>query len=282
MKRRQFLQLASVASAAQNSSKSIVSIAYNILGGIGYPKPPDSDLPKAARIELESKLVSELQRYRPDLITFCESLPRDAAARVAKAFGMRYFWFPSGILTFPGFPYGVPGTILVKGKIFRTAKAPLGGHPADATLFTRHWASAHIEVKGERLTILSAHLHPKDSAIRMREQRIILDIVRSEVTKGASVLLQGDLNHDPKGPEYEVWRAAGLTDCFAAKGQGEANTYSSFQPSLRIDYIWAAGPIAGRLDEARVLTQPPFLAVPKAASPSALSDHLPVVARFSL
>ena len=65
--------------------------------------------------------------------------------------------------------------------------------------------------------------------------------------------------------------------CF---GAGEANTFDSEYPTRRIDYVWAAGPIAGKLVEARTLLEKPFRRNRREPDSFALSDHLPVMATF--
>ena len=95
-----------------------------------------------------------------------------------------------------------------------------------------------------------------------------------------SLLFQGDLNHEPDGPEYDRWKTAGLVDTFAARGVGRPLTIPSTTPRKRIDYVWAHGPIAARVKECRVLFEGPFRTNPDDPRSFALSDHIPVMATF--
>ena len=104
--------------------------------------------------------------------------------------------------------------------------------------------------------------------------------MENDVKAGQSILLQGDLNHVPDGPEYKRWRRAKLTDAFAAKGVGIEFTSRANKPGIRIDYVWTHGPIARRLVECRVLFEGAFRTNPEDPMSFALSDHLPVMAEF--
>lgn len=76
--------------------------------------------------------------------------------------------------------------------------------------------------------------------------------------------------------------AAGLVDTLAVVGQRDAATFSSVEPRGRIDYIWAAGPLAKGVLESRVLNEGQFRTNPEDPASFALSDHLPVLARFEV
>ena len=108
----------------------------------------------------------------------------------------------------------------------------------------------------------------------------MLKVMAADIESGRSMLLQGDLNHQPEGPEYKRWRDAGLVDTFAARGIGQPYTIPSRDPQARIDYVWAHGPIAERLSECRVLYEGAFRTNPDDPGSVALSDHVPVMATF--
>ena len=88
------------------------------------------------------------------------------------------------------------------------------------------------------------------------------------------------MNHRPDTPEYKEWAKGNLVDTFVKKGVGPPLTCDVRKMEERIDYIFAAGPIADRLTKCRVLNEPPFNVDPKNKATFALSDHLPVVAEF--
>jgi endonuclease/exonuclease/phosphatase family metal-dependent hydrolase len=138
-----------------------------------------------------------------------------------------------------------------------------------------------VQTGHEELALYSAHLHPSDAAIREREVTEILRVLEPVMASGRSVLFQGDLNHAPDGPEYARWVDAGLVDALAAMDNGAQRTFSSVKPEIRIDYVWASGPIAKRLTECRVLFEGNFRTNLDDPTSIALSDHVPVLARFS-
>jgi endonuclease/exonuclease/phosphatase (EEP) superfamily protein YafD len=109
----------------------------------------------------------------------------------------------------------------------------------------------------------------------------MLDVMAEHLDSNRSVILQGDLNHRPDGPEYPRWVAAGLVDTFAAEGTGQPMTMGSNEPRSRIDYVWASGPLADRLVECRVVYEGAFRTNPDDPRSFALSDHLPVMATFA-
>ncbi|MDQ1257750.1 MAG: hypothetical protein QG656_2356, partial [Candidatus Hydrogenedentes bacterium] len=138
-----------------------------------------------------------------------------------------------------------------------------------------------VKTDTEEVSIYSVHLHPSDDAIREREVTEILRVLEPALKSGRSLLFQGDLNHRPDGPEYARWTEAGLVDALAAKGDPGASSVPSVKPRSRIDYIWAHGPIAERLTECSVLFEGAFRTDPADSESFALSDHLPVMARFA-
>jgi endonuclease/exonuclease/phosphatase family metal-dependent hydrolase len=136
-------------------------------------------------------------------------------------------------------------------------------------------------VHGEEIALYSAHLHPSSAELREREVTGMLAVMSDDLVANRSVILQGDLNHRPTGPEYPRWFDAGLVDAFAAKGRGQPLTIRSDEPRSRIDYVWASTPLAERLRECRVLYEGAFRTNPDDPRSFALSDHIPVMASFA-
>ena len=64
--------------------------------------------------------------------------------------------------------------------------------------------------------------------------------------------------------------------------EAPSDSIKADQPDQRIDYIFVYGPILQRLCECRVLSEVPFQPDPSVSKPWCLSDHLPVMATFSL
>ena len=273
---------AMAAGQALGQNAEFRTITYNVLACLGFAgKAPDQWRLAAAQEQMESRMAQELLLYRPDLITFCESITRPAAERMAKLLAMNYAYFEPGVPSFQGYPIGFPGTIFTRHRIVESENAPYGGAAKDPALFTRHWGRAVIDTGRERLAVFSGHMHPNKAEIREREITIMLNVIKKEMDRGSSILFQGDLNHTPDTPDYRRWQEAGLIDAFAAKGSGDGYSFSSIQPKVRIDYVWMHGPIANRLLGARVLNEGAFRTNPEDSQSFALSDHLPVIARFS-
>ena len=107
----------------------------------------------------------------------------------------------------------------------------------------------------------------------------VQSLVNARFTRGEDdTLVVGDLNHEPDTVEHRRWLKGGMLDSFAAKGAGPALTWPADEPTMRIDYVLARGPVADRLEACRVLAEGPF--VSRADAP-ALSDHLPLLASFA-
>ncbi|MBL7648539.1 MAG: endonuclease/exonuclease/phosphatase family protein [Candidatus Hydrogenedentes bacterium] len=292
MDRREFIETSGVLGAALTLSgvspgkttpeTGITSITYNILA---CREHPDTDTNRHKRTvageRMAERLALELALYQPDLVTFQESPSEAVVAEVARELGFHYGWFPGGWPGNADWPGGFPGTIMSRFPIKDNANRPAAKGIHDEELFTRHWCSATLETAQGPLRVFSAHLHPQDAAIRAREITAILEVLDGVLATGESLLFQGDLNHSPDGPEYERWVAAGLVDTLAvATGKKDTPTFSSTEPKERIDYIWAGGPIASRIRESRVLFEGAFRTNPEDPTSFALSDHVPVLARF--
>lgn len=248
-------------------------IAYNIYAGKGWP----SDRPLAKKAvaagQMPRRLAMELALYEPDIVNFSESPSEAFTQEVAQHLGMHHVRFPSG--------GSWPGTLLSRFEVHNSENTPLGyQRPKD--LFTRHWGRATIQPPGsEPLIVHSAHLYPvKDPTIRLKEIPAMLKSMQPDLAAGRSILLIGDLNHEPDAKEYQLWQDAGFVDTFTQVGSGEGKTFLADKPYKRIDYIWAAGPIAQRLTAARPLFEGAFRLNPDDPNAFALSDHLPQFAEF--
>lgn len=258
-----------------DAKSSLRVIAYNIYAGKGWP----SDRPLAKKAvkagQMPERLALELALYDPHIVNFSESPSEAFMQEVAERLGMHHVRFPSG--------GNWPGTLLSKYEILESENTPLGyDRPKD--LYTRHWGKAIIKLpNGDPLVVHSAHLYPvEDPTIRLKEIPAMLKSMQPDLDAGRSVLLIGDLNHQPDAKEYELWQAAGLVDTFAKRGQGDGLTFLSDKPYKRIDYIMAAGPIAQKITEAKPLFEGAFRLNPEDENAFALSDHLPQYAVFEM
>ncbi|MCH8978641.1 MAG: endonuclease/exonuclease/phosphatase family protein [Armatimonadetes bacterium] len=251
------------------------TITYNVLACRGYPTTDDNRaVLRAARKQMPARIALELALYEPDVVTFQESPSKSVVAEIADRMGMNHTYFPRGF----------PGTVITRFEITESTNKPLAaGVTTDDVkgLFTRHWGRAVLKTDDGDLVIYSVHMHPGNVQTREREVTQMLAAMSADIESGRDMILQGDLNHLPDGPEYQRWVDAGLVDSIAAKGVGE-NRFSinSIAPTRYIDYIWSHGPLANRLTECRVLFEGAFRTNTDDPTSFALSDHIPVLAVF--
>lgn len=124
---------------------------------------------------------------------------------------------------------------------------------------------ARIAVRGVPVQVYTTHLQHNDAEERLAQVRAIRSIIG---TPEESVLLLGDLNATPRAPEIEEL-VDGLVDAWAAAGVGDGATYTSQDPSKRIDYVLTSDDVVART--AAVVT-----------SDTTASDHLPVTSNVAL
>lgn len=261
--------------AKDKKPQTLRVIAYNIYVGRGWPKERGAAKKAVAGGQMARRLAMELALNEPDIINFSESPGEEIVKEIAKHLGMNQVRFPSG--------GNWPGSLLSRFEITDAENVPLGGErPAD--LFTRHWGRGRVRLPGgEDLVVHSAHLYPgPDPAIRLREIPAMLAAMKSDLEAGRSLLLMGDLNHTPETEEYRLWLDAGLTDTFAAAGQGLGFTFEAAAPDRRIDYVMAAGPIAKQIVASKPLFEGAFRLNTADPEAFALSDHLPQYAEFQI
>jgi len=291
LNRRRFLGLAAAgvlgslsgARAADEGQKGTWrTVSYNVLGFRGHPSLESTRERIKARRERHPELTAEaLAAFSPDIVTLQEGPPEERVARFAEALGMRYAYFPSGWAGKPPYLGGYPGAVITRFDIEESESRPSAGKPHDETLFSRHLGRAKLATPFGPLHVISAHLHASEHETRMREAAAIIELL-GKLRETGPVLLQGDLNHKAEDPEYALWVEAGLVDIGKAMGIGDSPTFSSTKPRARIDYVWATPELAETARRAAVLNRPPF--VPESGDPAsyALSDHMPLMAEFTM
>lgn len=264
---------------ADEKRPKLRTITYNVLACTGYhgkKEPQPGPRPMIPREQMAARFALELSLYQPDVVSFQESPGEPMVAEIAERMGLKHHsFFPSG--------QSWPGAIMTRYRIVESANCPLksfADRPKD--LFTRHWGRAVLETPAGALVMYSTHLYPGVANANRREPEVteMLKVMADDLRANRSLLLQGDLNHRPDGPEYQRWAEAGLVDTFARKGVGQPYTVTSEKPHGRIDYIWAHGPLAERLQQCRVLYEGAFRTNPEDPGSVALSDHVPVLADF--
>ncbi len=259
---------------AGESSIALRTITYNVCGCRGWPRRRTAKARlEAARDQMPVRLALELALYEPDIVTLSEAPSEKEVARIAGHLDMGYVFYPS--------PEGFPGALMTRYKIVSSANCPLpNGRKRPGELFTRHFGRAVLDTSLGDVVVYSAHLNPHKTDTRLREIAMATAAMRHDMKTGGSIILQGDLNHTPDGPEYQRWADAGFVDAFDAAGSGSAGTSNSIKPRVRVDYIWSTGSIAKQLVSCRVLFEGSFRFDSDDPVHFALSDHLPVMASF--
>ncbi|MFK4082708.1 endonuclease/exonuclease/phosphatase family protein [Kribbella sp. NPDC020789] len=127
----------------------------------------------------------------------------------------------------------------------------------------RGLAVATIKVRGTELRFANTHLTSNNNAERLEQAQQVVELLGRSRT---ATLLVGDLNARPDAPEIKTLTAV-LNDTWTEVGAGPGYTIEASNPTARIDYQLHS----------------PQLRPLKAAVPvSQASDHLPVVASFTL
>ncbi len=259
---------------ADRSNRQVRVIGYNVFRCSGWPSNRLLAQQAAKRGHLSRQLADELALYEPDIVAFSESPQADVVKKIAERLGMKHCYFPSKT--------NWPGALLTRFEFVATKNRPISANINSEGLFTRHWGMAEIRLPdGRHLTVHSAHLRPgTDARIRRREISVMLEAMKNDLRSGKSMLLIGDLNHSPGRPEYQMWKKSGWVDTFAQAGKGRGATLRSDIPRWRVDYIWAAGPIAQQISRSMTLFRGRFRLDINDPTAFALSDHLPLLAVF--
>ena len=257
----------------------MVAITYNVRSFEGLVGK-DSERNRLGRGQIVERLALELQLYQPDIICIQEAWSEELVARLAAKLKMSFVYFPGGT-KMKGWDEGISGALLTRYEVHDKTSFPIvSWMERPEHLFTRFWGSARLTTRSGPLTVYAAHLHPGDANIRIREINETLNVMKRDLEENSSVLLMGDLNHEPDTDEYSLLSASRLIDSFALKGDGFSLTWPSINPEMHIDYIWSSGPVADRLSSCRVLYEGGFRTYDDDPGYLALSDHLPVMATF--
>lgn len=260
------------------------TIAYNVHACTGCGWPDKEAVGHLKEVSMADAFATALGRLEPDIITFSEA-PSDSIVQIiGKRLGMQAVSFSSKgeQQRWPGSSW--PGALFTRLEMLDATDRSSKYGPGPEELFTRHWGRVMLRTKEGELIVHSAHLYPDaSSTAQQREVEKMIQVLREDIKSGRSVLLQGDLNHEPKDTLYEGWKKAGLIDAFLRCGIGPGETTGPTgvnNPTRRLDYIFAHGPIVERPRECRVLSDPPFQLDLGVSKPWSLSDHLPVIAVF--
>jgi endonuclease/exonuclease/phosphatase family metal-dependent hydrolase len=257
----------------------MITVAYNVYSFEGYVHQPNWARGKVGgkvSVDGAREIGEALLSYGSDIVTTSESHDEAAVAALAEAMAFEHVYFES-----PGL---WPGGLVTRYKILEAGNCPLG-HKRRADLFTRHWGRAVLEMDdGEPLIVHSVHTFAGWADVRCWEVKQMLEVMKGDLATGHSVIVQGDFNHTPYGPEYAWWLEAGLVDTFA-QIHGETDDGKTLlrpQPRDRLDYVLVGGPIKNQLVEARPLYEDDFRLYKDQPDFVALSDHLPQLAKFEV
>ncbi len=261
-------------------------ITYNI-HGFGPVAAGDAGRASIARMRRAGqgvrRVALELALYDPDVISLQEAASEKRVRELARELKMHHAYFPGGWKG-KGWPEGISGAILSRFPILEVEDCPREpGAKRPEKIYSRHFGRVLLDVNGVHVAVYSAHLLPSwknTTDIRLAEIAGIARALARDRGEGRSVIVLGDMNHAPDTPEHRAWQKAGFTDAYAAKGKGFAFSCPSIEPKERIDYVFAAGPMASHIRECRILYEGAFRVSSDDPSSYALSDHLPVLAIF--
>ena len=240
--------------AAMAETNSFRVMTYNIHHGQGTDGKVDLGR-IAALIKTQNVDVVALQEVDRGTV---RTARRDVAAELGKLTGMDFYFeknidhqggqYGNGILS--RFP------ILEKTNVHYQMLKP---HEQRGLL------QVLVDVKGRKLLFMSTHLdYHNDDAERALDVKTIKSAAAAN--PDAALILCGDFNEGPGSRTYNRL-AEFLADTWKAAGKGAGHTFSSSAPWQRIDFIWHSREL-----------RPINAFVPKTDA----SDHLPVVAEFSL
>ncbi len=231
---------------------NIKVMTYNICSGRDFESledkvngVPEFNLNAAARV---------INKYAPDIVGLNEVRGAGEnkyftaqAETLAKLTNMNYYFGPA--IAFDGVnPYG--NAFLSKYPIISAKTTIIPDPPVkdeDAYYETRGVIEAEIDVNGEHIKVYVSHFGLANS-----EQRNAVETVTSLLKKeNKKAFFMGDLNMTPDNeklkPIFDI-----MTDS-ADKLVGETFTFASFEPTIKIDYIFGMNGVefttANALDE---------------------------------
>ena len=244
-------------------------MSYNILGGRN--RDDSHNLRRVADV---------IAVGRPDLVALQEvdvktkrARGRDVCANLAEMLEMNHAFGKA--IDHQGGHYG--NGILSRFPISSSHTHALAGEGGE----DRCGLECAITIPGQALPLsfVSLHLDHRDGGLRARQ---FSGLHRAMAPGGwCSRILAGDFNDGPDSELIKGLFADGWLD-LAPAGHRDTPTSSSDDPRLRIDYIIARAPFRHRVTEYAVgaRIRPDDADFP--AKLALASDHLPVIAEFSL
>lgn len=162
----------------------------------------------------------------------------DHVARLATLTGMHSAFGKT--LDYQGGQYGI--ALLSRWPIVRDTLYHLPIDPpqprAGGSYEPRGALYAAILADGDTLHVFNTHLDAsRTDAYRRQEARALLDLVAPLLSRGAPVMIGGDLNSLPESAVLELLTAGDLRDPWPACGTGHGFSFPDSLPVRRIDYL---------------------------------------------
>ena len=268
----------------QPASHELRVITYNVKSASGYGTA--DGMTATARFRL---MGEEIATYHPDVFVLQEpGFRADLYDTLVAAMGSNYRYY---VLKCPDDQERKRVGLLVVNTavIVDSIDHCIQGDDPEAGLLFNHWACASLTFQGFSLVVYGFKLAPRDRAkTRRRQIDLLTPYLRKDVAQARAVIVAADLNHRPFDPEYDRWMSLGLVDAFDSLARGDGFTKMDelgddpLVPYRRIDYLLLSTTLAQRQDHSsRVLHENFFVPDPPHRRWS-LSDHLPVMAVFSI
>jgi endonuclease/exonuclease/phosphatase family metal-dependent hydrolase len=97
---------------------------------------------------------------------------------------------------------------------------------------------AAINLGRDTLHVFNTHLDAsRDDQFRRQEARVLLELVKPLLDRGAAVIVGGDFNSTPESAVASLLTADRLTDTWPLCGSGDGFSFPDSLPVRRIDYL---------------------------------------------
>lgn len=223
-------------------------------------------------------LAAVIARRQPDAVALLEATSRDNAASLARALGMHLTFGEANGVYHIAWLSRRPPTRATNHRLPSLAKTLLeieiAADGATLRLFATHLASRHdATTPAEEIALILAVLRP----LAGQPHALVGDLnaLRSGDPIGTpppAVEKRGEAVAGAPRPTIQRLIDAGYVDCYRARHpRANGYTYPAHAPWLRLDYIYAAPPLAPCLRACAVVA---------GADTARASDHLPIWATF--
>lgn len=253
-----------VAFAAPAAAANVDVMSYNINWGAPSGKRLDAIAKVIASSGADVAGLQQVRRFarvakKGDF--GCVDQPKALVAALKRYTGSKWYWaYAHNTSTRQSTKHckRVTSTPRQEGVLI-VSRYPLSGAKAYRLAYERGLARAVARTPGGPVSIYTVHLDSSSESRRTVQAKQVASIVRKD--GGRALFLTGDMNDQASDRPIKVLRGV-VKDSWTAVGKGSGLTRKS-----RIDYVFYAGKAKPR--SARVIQ-------------TSVSDHRPVVARFSV